>query len=129
MKPEPVDIKLYQKIKKQIYKKYPVHSAYRSGLLVKNYKEEFAKIYGTRKKPYKGKKPTKKGLTRWFLEDWKSNTGEYKYTNKNSVYRPTKRITSQTPLTFSELSKKELEKAKKEKSKKGRIYRFREKNN
>ena len=36
---EPSDKKLYEKVKKEIYKKYPKHSAYRSGLLVKEYKE------------------------------------------------------------------------------------------
>ncbi len=30
---------LYEKVKKEIYLKYPKHSAYRSGLLVKKYKE------------------------------------------------------------------------------------------
>ena len=34
---------LYEKVKKEIYLKYPKHSAYRSGLLVKKYKEEYYK--------------------------------------------------------------------------------------
>ena len=38
---EPVDNNLYNKTKKYIYKKYPKHSAYRSGLLVKKYKKDF----------------------------------------------------------------------------------------
>ena len=38
---EPVDNNLYNKTKKYIYKKYPKHSAYRSGLLVKKYKKYF----------------------------------------------------------------------------------------
>ena len=45
---EPANKKLYEKVKDEIYKKYPKHSAYRSGLLVKSYKE----AGGT----YKGKK-------------------------------------------------------------------------
>ena len=32
---KPVDQELYDKVKKKIYAKYPVHSAYRSSLLVK----------------------------------------------------------------------------------------------
>ena len=38
--PLPKDESLYEKIKKEIYTKYPKHSAYRSGLLVMKYKEE-----------------------------------------------------------------------------------------
>ena len=37
---EPSDIKLYNKTKKQIYKKIPKHSAYRSGILVQTYKKK-----------------------------------------------------------------------------------------
>ena len=43
---KPSDSKLYNKIKKRIYKKNPIHSAYRSGLLVKTYKKQYAKKYG-----------------------------------------------------------------------------------
>lgn len=117
----PKDQKLYDEIKRKIYKKYPKHSAYRSGILVKEYK----KAYKGPGEPYKGKKPTKTGLTRWFKEDWKSDTGKYRYTSKSSVYRPTKRITSKTPLTFSELTNNEVERAKREKYLKGRIKKFR----
>ena len=39
----PNDKKLYNKTKKYIYKKYPKHSAYRSGLLVQEYKKRFSK--------------------------------------------------------------------------------------
>lgn len=46
--PEPANAELYKKIKDKIYSQYPKHSAYRSGLLVKSYKE----AGGT----YKGKK-------------------------------------------------------------------------
>ena len=67
---EPVDNKLYNKTKKYIYKKYPKHSAYRSGLLVKKYKKDFTKKYGKRRQPYIGKRTKKKGLSRWFLEKW-----------------------------------------------------------
>jgi hypothetical protein len=121
----PADPKLYAKVKKQVYKKYPKHSAYRSGLLVQKYKSEYKKKFPG-KSPYKGKKPTVEsgGLRRWFAEDWKSDTGKYKYTSKSSVYRPTKRISSKTPTTFNELSDKEIKRAKKEKSKTGRVKKF-----
>lgn len=38
---EPVDPQLYNKTKKKIYALYPKHSAYRSGILVKEYKNNF----------------------------------------------------------------------------------------
>jgi hypothetical protein len=119
---EPADSKLYNKVKKRINKDIPKHSAYRSGLIVKQYKKEFKKKYGDIK-PYIGKK-TKKGLTRWFLENWENQRGETGYKFKSDIYRPTKRITSKTPTTFSELSKKELERARREKRKKGRVNKF-----
>lgn len=110
----PKNMKLYEKVKKFIYKKYPVHSAYRSGLLVKKYKQLGGTYIGKRKGP----------LARWFKEDWKSDTGHYGYTSKSSVYRPTKRISEKTPKTFSELSQKEILRAKREKYRKGRVNLF-----
>ena len=121
MTPAPANQKLYDEIKKRVYKKYPKHSAYRSGILVKEYK----KAYKGPGEPYIGKKPKLTGLSRWFKENWKSDTGHYGYTSKSSVYRPTKRITSKTPKTFSELTIKEIERAKREKYLKGRIRKFR----
>ena len=53
--PQPRNMKLYNSIKRKIYKKHPKHSAYRSGLLVQAYKKEFKKKYGN-KEPYIGKK-------------------------------------------------------------------------
>ncbi len=43
---EPTDKSLYNRVKREIYKKMPKTSAYRSGLLVKTYKERFKKKYG-----------------------------------------------------------------------------------
>ena len=56
------DIKMYDKIKIEIYNKIPKHSAYRSGLLVKKYKEEFIKKYGKLKSPYIGDKNKKRRI-------------------------------------------------------------------
>ena len=124
---EPSDTKLYNKTKKQIYKKIPKHSAYRSGILVQTYKRKFKDKYGTRKSPYKGSKTKtkKKGLTRWFKEKWVNQRGEIGYKYKNDIYRPSKRITKKTPLTHKELSKKEINRARTKKYRKGRVYRFR----
>ena len=120
---EPKDIKLYNKVKKSIYKKIPKHSAYRSGILVKTYKENFAKLYGN-KDPYKGTRNKNKGLSRWFREKWRNQRGTIGYKYKNDVYRPTKRITKKTPTTFKELRKSQIKKARKEKSKTGRVKHF-----
>lgn len=119
----PVNKALYDIVKKNIYRMYKVHSAYRSGKLVQEYKKRFKEKYGN-KSPYQGRKPTNTGLTRWYKEDWKADDGKYGYRKKGQVYRPTKRITNKTPITFGELSKNEIKRAKKEKEKTGRVRRF-----
>ena len=121
-KPTPRDIILYNKIKKEISEKYK-HSAYRSGLIVKKYKEEYVKKYN-RDDAYIGDKPKLSNLQRWFLEDWKNQRGETGYKYKDDIYRPTIRINNDTPTTFNELSKDQIIKAKKEKATKGRVKRF-----
>lgn len=120
----PKDPKLYQRVKNTVYKSNPIHSAYRSGTLVKKYKEAFKRKHGETISPYVGKKPKTTGLPRWFKEDWKSDTGKYRYTSKSSVYRPTVRVTKDTPMTFSELSPEKIRRAKREKSRKGRVSKF-----
>ena len=115
---KPANPKLYEQVKKEIIAKNPVHSAYRSGAIVKEYK----KRGGT----YTGTKPKKSGLTRWFEEDWKNQSGKYGYQKKDDIYRPTVRVTSQTPITMSELTDKEKKRAMYEKKKKGRVVSFSE---
>ena len=85
---EPVDKDLYEKAKADVYPKYDKPSAYRSGALVKRYKELGGKFKDTGGKP----------LARWFKEDWK-DVGNKEY----PVYRPTNRITKDTPLTPGEI--------------------------
>jgi len=121
--PVPRDKKLYKRVKKKVYKQIPKHSAYRSGILVQQYKKSFKKKYGN-KGPYMGKKTKKKGLSRWFLEKWKNQRGKIGYKYKSDVYRPTHRITKKTPITFSELTKKQLKRARSIKLKKGRVNKF-----
>ena len=122
-KSSPRNTKLYNKVKTELYKKIPQHSAYRSGLLVQHYKKAFKKQH-PRSDPYVGQTSKRQGLSRWFKEDWKSDTGKYRYTSKSSIYRPTKRITKETPKTFSELNKNKLRKAKYKKRVHGRVDRF-----
>ena len=73
-KPEPKDLILYNKVKKEISEKYN-HSAYRSGLIIKKYKEEYLKKY-KKDDAYIGVKPKLSNLQRWFLEEWKNQRGE-----------------------------------------------------
>jgi hypothetical protein len=118
---EPTDKKLYEKIKNDIFLKYINPSAYRSGLLVKKYKEEYVKKYGNNN--YYGNKENS-NLKRWFDEKWRNQRGEVGYKKKGDIYRPTIRINEKTPTTFNELTSRQIIKAKKEKKEKGRVKKF-----
>jgi hypothetical protein len=74
---------------------YSKPSAYKSGAIVKKYKE-LGEKYIEDKKP--------KNLARWFKEDWQNvaTKGEY------PVLRPTKNINNETPLTVKEIPVNEL---------------------
>jgi hypothetical protein len=112
-KPEPTDKAKYARAKAK-YKDMK-HSAYKSSLIVKEYKKQGGKYSGDKKKG---------GLTRWHKEEWKNQRGGEGYKKKGDIYRPTKRVSKDTPKTHSELTKKEKEKAMKEKKKKGRVKKF-----
>ena len=114
-KNEPLDKELYDKLKKEIWEQYKVPSAYRSAQLVKRYKEAGGK--------YSGDKDKDEGISRWFREAWMSDKGTTNYPHKNSVYRPTVRITKDTPATFAELTPEEL-RAKSMKAREGKVDRF-----
>ena len=124
--PKPTNQNLYDLVKKRVYKKMPKHSAYRSGIVVQEYKKTFKNKYGSKRSPYKGKRTEKRGLKRWFKEEWKNQRGKIGYKYKNDVYRPTKRITKQTPTTFNELSNKEIKRARREKAQTKRVIRFKQ---
>ena len=113
---KPANQELYDKVKKDIYAKYPKHSAYRSSLLVRTYKEQGGK--------YIGKKNSNKGLQRWHKETWLNQRGAEGYRNKSDVYRPTVRVNKNTPTTFTELTKEQIKKAQTEKAKHGRVKKF-----
>jgi hypothetical protein len=93
----PIDTNLYEKVKKEADNIYKKNSAYKSGWIVKTYKS-----LGGR---YSGEKPTNEGLDRWYKENWK-DIGNKEY----PVYRPTKRITKETPLIPDEIKKSNLKK-------------------
>ena len=119
----PKDKELYEIVKKKIYNKYPQHSAYRSGMLVKEYKNQYEKKHKD-KKAYKETKKTNKGLSRWFNEEWKNQRGEAGYKIKGDIYRPTKKISNDTPKTYDELTKTDIKKAMQEKKNKGRVKKY-----
>jgi len=121
---KPTDQKLYDSVKAQVMKSIPKHSAYRSGRVVMLYKQRFKEKYGNNKKPYSGKKPMNKGLSRWFKEDWRSQKGKKGYDTKGDIFRPTKRITKDTPTTMKELSRSQIKQAMKEKKKTGRVKKY-----
>lgn len=84
------DPEIYKEAKRIADETYKKPSAYKSGFIVKKYKE----LGGT----YSGEKPDKTGIARWFKEEWKDVAGlDY------PVYRPTKKVTKNTPLTPSEI--------------------------
>jgi len=89
-----LDESLYNKAKKLADEKYKKPSAYKSGFIVKTYKE-FGGRYKDDNQP--------KNLKRWFKEGWK-DVGQKEY----PVYRPTKRVDKNTPLTVNEIDPKNL---------------------
>ena len=115
-KNEPLDKELYETIKRKVWAMYDKASAYRSGMLVKLYREAGGK--------YSGDKDNDEGISRWFREAWMSDKGTTNYPHKNSVYRPTVRITKDTPTTFAKLTPEELKRAKSMKARKGRVDKF-----
>ena len=93
--PIPTNPELYNKAKEIADKTYKKSSAYKSGFIVKKYKE-LGGGYVDDNKP--------KNLKRWYEEGWVSVGGLY------PTYRPTKRISKATPLTVNEISSKNLKK-------------------
>lgn len=111
----PLNKALYSKVTKEaktIFKVWP--SAYASGWVVKEYKRRGGK--------YQGRRPSKStGLARWFKEKWinvcklpkkvpcgRPTTNLSNWKKKYPYCRPSIRVSSGTPKTASELSKKEL---------------------
>jgi hypothetical protein len=94
--PQIANSELYEKAKKIADAIYSKPSAYKSGFIVKTYKE-MGGTYIDDNKP--------KNLSRWFKEEW-TDVGNKEY----PVYRPTKRINKDTPLTVDEISKSNLKK-------------------
>ena len=66
-------------------------------------------------------------LKRWFKENWKTPKGNKDYSKGENTFRPTTRVSKDTPTTWSELSPAEKAAAKKEKNTKGRVSRYNKK--
>jgi hypothetical protein len=88
--PTPIDTELYSEVKREANKIYKKPSAYKSGWIVKKYKEMGGR-YLDDKKP--------KNLKRWFKEEW-GDIGGLEY----PVYRPFKRVNYSTPYTAFEIN-------------------------
>lgn len=130
MSSKPIDKILYEKVKKLANKKFESKSGiYRSSWIVREYKKLGGK--------YKGPKPKKSGLTRWYKEEWvdlnrpilrtRSSKSKLRYEScgrktskikgRYPLCRPTKRVTFKTPKTLDQLDKKSINKAKQQKEK------------
>jgi hypothetical protein len=92
--PTPKDKKLYAKVKLMADEIYKKPSAYKSGYIVKKYKE-LGGEYIDDNQP--------KELKRWFSEQWR-DVGKKDY----PVFRPTVRVNKKTPLTVKEIDEKNL---------------------
>ena len=92
------DKALYEKAKNLADEIYKKPSAYKSGFIVKKYKE-LGGTYSDDKKP--------KELKQWFSEMWE-NIDPNKTKTSYPVYRPTVRVNKQTPLLVSEIDPKQL---------------------
>ena len=95
---------LYNKAKQEANEIYKKPSAYKSGWIVKRYKELGGK-YADDNKP--------KPLKRWFQEKWQ-DIGGLEMNGEGvppyPVFRPTKRISKETPLLPSEINPENLKK-------------------
>jgi len=94
--PKVLDPHLYERAINKANEIYKKPSAYKSGFIVKTYKELGGRY---------GDDNEEKNLKRWFEEKWQ-DVGHQEY----PVYRPTIRINKNTPLTIYEIDKKDLAK-------------------
>lgn len=90
------DQQLYNKVKREADRVYGKPSAYKSGWIVKTYKQRGGTYLNDNKT---------KDLKRWFKEEW-GDIGGQEY----PVYRPFKRVSKDTPLTASEIDPKQAKK-------------------
>ena len=92
----PLNKQLYERVKQEADEKYKKPSAYKSGFIVKRYKEQGGQYADTGEE---------KGLKRWFNEKW-TDVGNKEY----PVYRPTVRVNKNTPLLKTEINESNMKK-------------------
>ena len=82
--------------------------------------------------PFSKVRKTSEGLAlkRWFKEKWRTPSGkkDYSETNENT-FRPTVKVSKDTPSTWAQLSDSEKAAARKEKNTKGRVSKYDKKTN
>ena len=82
--------------------------------------------------PFSKVRKTSEGLAlkRWFKEKWRTPSGkkDYSETNENT-FRPTVKVSKDTPSTWAQLSDSEKAAARKEKNTKGRVSKYDKKAN
>lgn len=107
--PLPTDETLYDEAKNFIYSKYKKNSAFRSGAVVKEYKQQFAEKYGKDTPPYSNDNKPKK-LKRWFEEKWVDVNPllNFKDADAYPLFRPTNYVNKDTPTLFQEIPKERL---------------------
>jgi hypothetical protein len=125
VKNEPIDKKLYSKVKKLADSKFLAKtSIYKSSWIVSEYKKLGGK--------YIDKKDTSSGLSRWYKEKWidlnrpikdsKNKTigyekcGRSDKKDKYPLCRPSVKVNKDTPKIYQDISKKSIKSAKKLKS-------------
>jgi len=76
--------------------------------------------------PFKKVRKTEQGLAlkRWFKEDWRTPSGSKDYSDGDVVFRPTNKVSKDTPKTYSELSEADIKKGRRQKRKTGRAGEY-----
>jgi hypothetical protein len=116
--PIPTDQTLYEEAKDFIYSKYKKNSAFRSGAVVKEYKQQFEEKYGKETKPYRDDNQPKR-LKRWFEEKWVDINPllGFKHADAYPLFRPTNYVNKNTPTLYQDIPKSRLKELYKEKQK------------
>jgi len=99
--PIPANQELYERAKKKIMKSYKKNSAFASGAIVKEYKQQGGKYIDDGED---------RNLERWFDEKWININPIIGITDDDAypTFRPTKRVNKKTPTTIQEIPKKRL---------------------
>ena len=73
---------------------------------------------------FKMKPSPLKNLNRLFKEEWETPSGKKDYSGCENTFRPTKKVSKNTPATWSELTPAQKAAAKREKNTKGRVSKY-----